>query len=394
MINTTKVLWIADAFKLIVALLVSKIMMIKKSNRDIWLISERRGEARDNGYHLFKYIRENYPSQKVYYVIDSSASDFHKVKEFGAYLHYDSLKHYVYYMMASKLVCTHLGSNVPDSPVCWKAEEWGIVRKKRAYIKHGIVKETLPQHMYKNTKADLYICGAKPEYLFVSKKFGYPRRAVKYLGLCRFDALHNYTTKNQILVMPTWRQWFGLTPRNGRTKEQYDLFVQSDYFKHFHSFLNNKTLDRMLNEHNLQLIFYPHHEIQCFLEAFQTPSTNIIIADEKEYDVQQLLKESSLLITDYSSIAFDFAYMRKSVIYYQFDVDTYFEKHYQKGYFHYERDGFGPVFKHESELVQEIGHLVANGLHNQEKYVARVKSFFPLFDQNNCERNYKTIMEI
>lgn len=42
-----------------------------------------------------------------------------------------------------------------------------------------------------------------------------------------------------------------------------------------------------------------------------------------KYDVQQLLKESLLLITDYSSVFFDMMYMNKPVIFYQFDENQY-----------------------------------------------------------------------
>ena len=60
--------------------------------------------------------------------------------------------------------------------------------------------------------------------------------------------------------------------------------------------------------------------MQRFLDEFTTCSERIIIADWKKYDVQGLLKESALLITDLSSVFMDFAYMRKPMIYYQFDM--------------------------------------------------------------------------
>ena len=63
-----------------------------------------------------------------------------------------------------------------------------------------------------------------------------------------------------------------------------------------------------------------------------------------------MLKESSMLITDYSSVFFDVAYMHKPIIYYQFDRDAFRQGHYQEGYFSYD-DGFGPVaFDTESLL--------------------------------------------
>ena len=51
--------------------------------------------------------------------------------------------------------------------------------------------------------------------------------------------------------------------------------------------------------------------MQNNLQEFQTSSDNIILADWKNYDIQELLKESAFLITDYSSVFMDFAYMRK-----------------------------------------------------------------------------------
>ncbi|MBP1967064.1 CDP-glycerol glycerophosphotransferase family protein [Paenibacillus aceris] len=387
-----KIRWFLDILKLIGAIMISKILKLKLSNQDIWLISERRGEVRDNGYHLFKYIREKYPFKKVYYVIDFNSDDLRHIEHYGNIIFYDSFKHFVYYVMAKKLVCAHLGSTVPESPICWKAEELGILKKKRAFIQHGITKETLPQLMYPNTKANLFVCGAQPEYHFVSKRFGYPDQAVKYLGLCRFDELHNFSIEKQILLMPTWRQWFGFTPKSGRNEEEIKEFINSDYYKRFQSLLNNKQIDKILKESNVKLVFYPHHEMQGYLNAFSTRSSNIIIANERDYDVQKLLKESALLITDYSSIAFDFAYMRKPVIYYQFDVNMYFEKHYPKGYFEYDRDGFGPTVHKEDELISGIEDLVSRDLSNDQRYLERINLFFPLFDRNNCERNYNLIL--
>ena len=57
-----------------------------------------------------------------------------------------------------------------------------------------------------------------------------------------------------------------------------------------------------------------------------------VIADFDNYDVQQLLIDSRLLITDYSSVAFDFAYMKKKTIYCQFDLEKYRSEQYGIGF--------------------------------------------------------------
>lgn len=389
-----KLSYLLDLFKLIIAKLISPILKINKSNRDIWIVGERKSEAKDNGYHLFKYIRENHPEKKAYYVIDKESSDLEKIESLGNVIYYDSLKHYIYYIMSTKLVCAHLGGCVPDSPICWKFHEHEMKNKKKIFLQHGITKELIPSLMYENTKADLFVCGAEPEYEFVKNKFGYPDGNVQYLGFARFDNLHENTTKNQILVMPTWRQWIpSSTWKSENLEECREIFLKSEYFDRYNSLINNQELIGLLDQYNLELIFYPHYEMQVYVDLFKTQSDRVVIAKKDDYDVQQLLKESKILITDYSSVAFDFAYMRKPVIYYQFDNDIYYKGHYQKGYFDYEEHGFGPVVYECKNIVQELNNLL-NKQNQENNYNDRYEQFFPLYDKDNCERIYNYVIQM
>ena len=55
-----------------------------------------------------------------------------------------------------------------------------------------------------------------------------------------------------------------------------------------------------------------------------------------------MIGSAAIMITDYSSAAFDMAYLEKEVIYYQFDKGDIFKNNahtYQKGYFEYSREG-------------------------------------------------------
>ena len=67
-----------DIIKIAVAFTISSCMKLNKNNKDIWLISERKDEAEDNGYHLYKYIRENHPEQKVFYLINKKSPAYSK----------------------------------------------------------------------------------------------------------------------------------------------------------------------------------------------------------------------------------------------------------------------------------------------------------------------------
>lgn len=380
-----------DLIKLIIAKCLSPMFKIVRSNRDVWLIGERKSEAKDNGYHLFKYVRENYPDKKVYYVISKDSSDWEKVYSLGNVVVYDSLKHYILYVLSTKLICAHLGSCVPDSPICWKFYERDVRNKKKVFIQHGITKELIPSLVYESTKCDMFICGGKPEYEFVKSTFGYPEGSVQYTGFARFDNLHDNEIKNKILVMPTWRQWIpSATWNSGDMQKCRELFLQSDYYARYNNLINSKTIINLLEKYNLELIFYPHYEMQGYIDLFSASSSRVTIARKENYDVQQLLKESKILITDYSSIAFDFAYMRKVVLYYQFDEDVYYKNHYQKGYFDYKEHGFGPVVKDLIEVEMCLAKVLA-GI-NDGLYKERSCVFFEKYDNRNCERIFNEII--
>lgn len=374
-----------DGTKFALGLIIASVYKIFKK-KDIYIVGERKDQCQDNGYYLFKYIRENHEDDKVYYCITKDSNQLDRIKSLGNIVYYKSFKHYILYILSKKLICAHVGSCTPDTPVIWKLEEKKIINKKRMFIQHGITKELISSLMYKSTNFETFICGAKPEYEFVKNNFGYKDEAVKYLGLCRFDNLHNFKVKKQILLMPTWRQWFGMSGINEMSRED---FKKSDYFKKYNALINNKKLHELLKDKNLELIFYPHHEMQRYIDLFNTISENIVVARENLYDVQILLKESQLLITDYSSIAFDFAYMRKPIIYYQFDDIKYYKSHYEKGYFDYERDGFGKVTKYEDELISSIDEILKNKVN---RYMHRIDNFFILNDKDNCRRHYQCMM--
>ena len=107
-----------------------------------------------------------------------------------------------------------------------------------------------------------------------------------------------------------------------------------------------------------------------------------------------MISECSLLITDYSSVFFDFAYMKKPIIYYQFDREKFFTSHYAKGYFSYDNDGFGDCSMNSTEVVSKIIELVSNNCVVPDKYANRVEDFFLHCDDKNCQRTFDAIINL
>ena len=78
--------------------------------------------------------------------------------------------------------------------------------------------------------------------------------------------------------------------------------------------------------------------------------------------------------------------LRKPVLYCQ-----PWSVHYEKGYFDYEKDGFGEIEKDPDGSVQRIVEYIENGCRLKEMYRQRIDAFFAFNDQNNCRRVYDEI---
>ena len=115
-----------------------------------------------------------------------------------------------------------------------------------------------------------------------------------------------------------------------------------------------------------------------------------------EIDYSDMLTKASLMVTDYSSLSFDFAYLKKPVIYAQFDKEKFFKEHiYLKDiYFDFDKDGFGEVEITPEKVVERIINVIDNDCKMDKKYLNKVEKFFKYNDNKNSERVYKEIINL
>lgn len=83
-----------------------------------------------------------------------------------------------------------------------------------------------------------------------------------------------------------------------------------------------------------------------------------------------------------------------STIYYQFDTEEYRNRQLQEGYFSYGKDGFGPVFDNEEDVISYVSTRVNNNFQVDKKYMKRMEDFFERRDKNNCKRIVKEIEKL
>ena len=130
-----------------------------------------------------------------------------------------------------------------------------------------------------------------------------------------------------------------------------------------------------------EILFKPHPKYANFSDCFEADEYVKMIGYNESY--QLLFAESSLLITDFSSTVFDFAYLQKPVIYYWFTDNPH-----KESYFNYETMGFGEIIKDQDKLINSIVEYMENGCIMDNKYKQRAITFFAYNDKNNSQRVY------
>ena len=351
-------------------------------HKRIWIVSEHGYEARDNGYSFFKYMRKEHPEINCYYAIDFNSLDYLKIKELGNAIRFGSFKHLLYWCAARYIISSKTQGFCPNYYLTLlrkKMHLWG----KYVFLQHGITKDDQKFLYKKPSKIDLFICGAKPEYDDIKAHYGYLEKEVAYTGFSRFDDYFDLEKKNQILVMPTWRRY----------AEHVD-FKETEYYKVWNAFIKSAELNDVLVKHNVCLNFYLHPQFKEHIGLFETNSSNIKIIPFDSSDFQQMIRQSKMFITDFSSLAFDFGYMGLPVIYYQYDEVEYFKGHYIKGYFDYRRDGFGPVVASFNEVLRCVKGYLVNDFKVEVNYLENKKRFFPVWDQHNSKRIFEAIRNL
>lgn len=381
---------ILHVFIFVVAIIPS--VIYRKRHGKLWLVSECSNEARDNGYWFFRYISENHPEQDAVYAISHKSPDFEKVSSLGKTVQYGSLMHWITYLACDIRISTHKAGN-PNSAVCYVLERMKIVRKKTVFLQHGIAKDDLPYVHAGNANFSMFATSVRREYEYIRDTFGYRDGVVVQTGLCRFDDLQDCSDGSLILIMPTWRQWIANPDYISKHNGECGDFSQTEYFKKWNSLLHSAEFKELLHATGKRAVFYQHRNMQRFTSNFHSQCPEIEICTFPD-DAHELLKKASLLITDYSSVAMDFAFMGKPVVYYQFDYGKFRRNHLGEGYYSYQKDGFGPVVPDEDGVIREVGMTVSMRMKTLPMYAQRADKFFDLKDRDNCMRTYKAVMRL
>ncbi|MDR0919348.1 MAG: CDP-glycerol glycerophosphotransferase family protein [Oscillospiraceae bacterium] len=358
--------------------------------RKIWLFSDRKNTADDNGWALYNYAKKQNDGIEKYFIINKTGYDKLK-KENPEDENIVCTENFDTFMLiafaekwASSLTKTILfSSGTPAIQFLYVYD-----RSKFIFLQHGITKDDVTDfYNERRYNPEMFVATAKKEFDYItnSSAFGYPEGVVKLTGFPRFDnRVYNEPPEKIITFAPTWRYSI-----SGMTETE---FKASDYYKMLIDFLTDPILLKTLEKNNFKIILKLHPLAKQFGRFFADISECITIGDNLSY--AELFKKSAMLITDFSSVFFDFAYSERPVIYYQ-----KLPNHHKPTYFNYEKDGFGEIITEKEELIKAIAEFTENSKNNifpkqKKKYLDRINDFFGNIDNNNCKRTYDAIFEL
>ena len=367
-------------------------------NNKLWLICDKKDQAGDNGEYFFRYLNHIKPKGiDFFFIIIKNCSDYKRLKKYKNVIDLNSSKHLNLFLKADKII-----SSISDS---WVTNPFGedgkyicdLFNFDFIYLQNGIIKDDLSPY-FNRIKKNFYllIASSKKELnSFLNSKYGYNENNVALTGLSRFDNLKKISKKINkeriILLYPTWRLYIKGTI-NLVTHESIETesFRNTTYFKFYNNLINDEKLLYNMKQSHYKGIFCIH---QNFLSQLRYFKKNKIFKFRKKCDTQELLAKSSLLITDYSSIFFDFGYIRKPVLYTHFDYEEYRKNHFHQGYFDYERDGFGPICYNIECSINTIISFINNKCLLKKMYLKKIKKFFYFFDEHNNRRIFNAIVK-
>lgn len=369
-------------------------------NIKIWLFMDKFSSAGDNAEDMFKFV-QRYGLNKAIniFCVSKKSADYKKLKKEGIVIPSDTKIYRLMFAICDVLISSQTFYSTGNTFYGHTEYLKDLFLHKVVYLQHGVIKDNHADTQSKHKKAvDLFVVSGIPEYKSLIRDwYGYTEREVKLTGLARYDKLYQIQkgkSSNIIILAPTWRKLDGQVWNERYQRYNYmEEFKNSKFYKFYNSFLNDTRILSALEFYSYKIELQLHPRLWEQTKDFNE-NERIIIRQEHD-NLESSVSRCKMLITDYSSIAFDYAYVKIPIVYVQFDKDEFYSNHaYTRGYFNFENDGFGPVCYDYEAMVKIVIDTIKNNCVMDEKYKKRVDNFFAYHDNKNCERIYQEILKL
>lgn len=368
-------------------------------NRKVWIISDRITRAKDNGEFFFRYLKEcPQPNILPYFAISKKSPDYRRMKQYGKVIPMESLRYQVLFLVADCVISSLWGYSTED-PFGWHRDLIkDLFHYRYIYLDHALTKDDISPDVNKHLRNfSMWTTAAQGETASIlNYPYGYLPDVPQTTGLARYDAIYpaiDTLPQKMILIAPTWRKNLVQSfDQNGMVKYSA-TFKNSDFFHFYNDLMNDERLLEGMRRHGYKGVFRLHPTISVQAKDFTCNDVFSIQPQSETYESE--FYENALVVTDYSSLAMDYAYVKRAVIYAQFDKNEFYQTHsYHESYFDYERDGFGPVCYDYEDTVQAILDALEHDCKLDLRYMERRQAFFAHIDNKNCARICKAVLSL
>lgn len=367
--------------------------------KQLWMLSDRTMKAGDNGEAMFRYLQAHpKKDRKVIFIQNTDSPDYKALTKIGPVVGAYSFRRKLLHLLCDMNISSH-ADVIQVTPFHGYHDAYRDILQhvRYIYLQHGIMQANLEDWLKRSSKNISYIVTSTEHEnrLILHGNYGYTGDNIWLAGSPRFD-LWYHDEKKIVTIMPTWRHNLSDRINDTGMRNVAEGFEKSRYFQFYNSLINHKRLLDAAVKYKYELQFMPHPNVQPALSSFRKNDRMTFLGTDASCG--RVYAESDLLITDYSSVGFDFAYLRKPLVYCQFDADEFYSGNHiytkESLNFDYERDGFGEV-EHDLEgTVDRIIEYMETGCRLKEKYRERIDRFFAFNDQNNCRRVAEKLEEI
>ena len=247
------------------------------------------------------------------------------------------------------------------------------------YFKYYLYKD---DRLYGTQRNDKILLPPSEKIIFLAKQYGWKDENIIKLNLPRWEKynkeilLNNKNTKNftnkSILIMFTWRDI-------KKKKSISDHYIYNSIF-----LLNDTNLKKILKQYNIILHFTFHRLIlNKYKELYNTIiSSNKYINYIEQNEISDCLSKASLVVSDFSSIIFDFMYRRKPFIIYIPDAnEPHIKNIYKEDYYYLIESLKNGTFYFENKFfdinstVEKIIYYIKNNFVIEQKLIEFYDSF-------------------
>lgn len=347
----------------------------------------------DSPKAIYEYVKKHYPQYKLYWNVNKENIDYfqkHKIPYIKRFSYSGIFK-----MARAKLWISNtrlpLWLEKPKGTLF--VQTWHGTPLKtlgldiETVTMGGKSRETYRKEVIKDTSKWDYLVSPNHYSTEIFKSaFAMQENQILETGYPRNDLLYNFTAEMQqsikeslnipndrkvILYTPTWRD-------NEYTKyDEYSIKLQLDL-----------ELLREQFDQEIVILIRAHYLISENLDLSGYENFMIDVSDYE--DISELYIISDCLITDYSSTFFDYANLRRPMIFFAYDLETYADE-IRGFYFDFRLKAPGPIVETTDQLVNELKKVVSNSF--SYNYDSFIEEFCHLEDGHSTERLVKEIFE-